>query len=109
MCNLPNLQRSDLQEILEIEKKQNKKAKAEAVELLIVESNPILLENSHWAYPKQSVVPISRFKFRNSNNTALPQISAKYGYWTNAKIMKSDGRIQQLCTGESSILFTHLT
>jgi hypothetical protein len=46
MCNLPNLQRSDLQDILEIEKK-HKKAKAETVELLIVESNPILMENSH--------------------------------------------------------------
>lgn len=45
MCTLPNLQRSDLRDILEIEKKQNKKAKA--VELLIVESNPILLTNSH--------------------------------------------------------------
>ena len=47
MCTLPNLQRSDLRDILEIEKKQNMKAKAETVELLIVESNPILLKNSH--------------------------------------------------------------
>ncbi len=47
MCTLPNLQRSDFKDILEIEKKQNKKAKAEMVELLIVESNPILLTKSH--------------------------------------------------------------
>jgi hypothetical protein len=47
MCTLPNLQRYDFKQILEIEKKQNRKAKAEAVELLIVESNPILLANSH--------------------------------------------------------------
>lgn len=47
MCTLPNLQRSDLQEILEIEKKQNKKAKVETVKLLVVETNPILLTKLH--------------------------------------------------------------
>ena len=48
MCTLPNMQPHDLKEILEHEKNNNKKAKAEAVELLIAENRQLLLANAHW-------------------------------------------------------------
>ena len=47
MCTLPNLQRYDFKQILEIEKKQNRKAKAEAVALLVADNGPLLLANAH--------------------------------------------------------------
>jgi hypothetical protein len=45
MCTLPKLQRYDFQEILELEKKQ-KRTKAETIEFLIAENNPILATNT---------------------------------------------------------------
>jgi hypothetical protein len=45
MCTLPSLQLYDFKEILELEKKHNKKVKAEAVQLFVAEPTTILLEN----------------------------------------------------------------
>jgi hypothetical protein len=45
MCTLPKLQRYDFLEILELEKKQ-KRAKAETIEFIIAENNPVLAANT---------------------------------------------------------------